>query len=113
MGDNPEGAGRGCRGVGEEAPSPWGPAAPQPKFSFQAFTWVPAGGPVHGPTCTVGVGAHMFLLGGAGLGAHTCAFRMCVAVPAGASQQHLGKGSGWYHGGEQGPWLEVAGIVTA
>lgn len=45
----------------------------------------------------------MFLLGGAGLGAHTCASRMCVAVPAGASQQHWGRGSGWQHNGEQPP----------
>lgn len=53
----------------------------------------------------------MFLLGGAGLGAHTCASRMCVAVPAGASQQHWGRGSGWYHGEEQGPWLGQQGTI--
>jgi hypothetical protein len=60
-----------------------------------------------------GCGAHMFLLGGAGLAAHTCASRMCVAVPAGASQQHWGRGSEWYHGEEQGLCLESQGTIKA
>lgn len=52
----------------------------------------------------------MFQLGGAGLGAHTCASRMCVAVPAGASQQRWGRGSRWHHGGEPGPGWGSRGV---
>lgn len=43
----------------------------------------------------------MFLLEGAGLGAHTCASRMCVPVPGGESTA-LGRGSGCI-GWEAGP----------
>lgn len=81
---------------------------PLAKFSLPNLlrVFVEGGGQCTDTRARWGCGAHMFLLGGAGLGAHTCASRMCVAVPAGASQQHWGRGSEWYHGEEQGLCLE-------
>lgn len=115
MGDNPEGAGRGCCGAGGGGSKPEWTIGPSQVQASKLYLEGHLGGG-GGARCTDtrarwGCGAHMFLLGGAGLGAHTWASRMCVAVAAGASQQPWGRGSGWYQGEEQGPWPGWQGTI--
>lgn len=93
MGDNLEGAGRGCRSGGGGS-KPLGTSSARGKIQFSSLNVGPSRGPGHRPSAAWwGWGTHVSL-GGAGLGAHTCASRMCVAVPAGASQQHWEGGQG-------------------
>lgn len=48
----------GAAGVGEGAPSPWGPVAPEARSSFQALTWGPAGVQDTDPALGGGGGGH-------------------------------------------------------